>query len=33
MNRRENSSDTNTAKDWYKSGTGKASPGKANALP
>jgi hypothetical protein len=31
--RRESSSDTNTADDWYKSGTGKASPGKANALP
>jgi hypothetical protein len=31
--RRENSSDTNTADDWYQSGSGKASPGKANALP
>jgi hypothetical protein len=31
--RRENDADTNTAGDWYKCGTGKASPGKANALP
>ncbi|MDR1470598.1 MAG: hypothetical protein LBT00_15055 [Spirochaetaceae bacterium] len=31
--RRENASDTNTATDWYKSGSGKASPGKPNALP
>jgi hypothetical protein len=33
ISRHENSDDTNTAKDWYKSGTGKASPGKANTQP
>jgi hypothetical protein len=33
INRRENAADTNTAADWYKSGTSKASPGKANVLP
>jgi hypothetical protein len=29
--RNENDSDTDTAQDWYKSGTGKASPGKPNS--
>jgi hypothetical protein len=33
ISRRENSGDTNAAQDWYKSGTGKASPGKANIQP
>jgi hypothetical protein len=33
INRREHHSDTNTAEDWYKSGTGKASAGKTNVLP
>jgi hypothetical protein len=31
--RREAAGDTNTAQDWYKSATSKASPGKANAAP
>jgi hypothetical protein len=30
ISRRENAGDTNTATDWYKSGTSKASPGKPN---
>jgi hypothetical protein len=32
-NGHEGGNDTNAAQDWYKSGSGKASPGKANAQP
>jgi hypothetical protein len=33
ISRREHSTDTNAPQDWYKSGTGKATPGKPNVQP